>query len=125
MSSERVGAKSLQALFSCTIPDALMRKMSKVNGKRLSPYSFPPNGVPNSEQPMCSGSVCATPMCVGACGCGCGCGCVEASRARAVYVVAICTGAAYVRPERLGVGHASKNCCYEEICHGKRRYGKH
>ena len=33
---------------------------------------------------------------------------MEASPARAVYVVVICTGAVYVRPERLGVGHASK-----------------
>ena len=49
---------------------------------------------------------------------------MEASRARAVYVEVICTGAVYVRPERLGVGRAFKNCCYEEICHGKRRYGK-
>ena len=39
---------------------------------------------------------------------GCGCGCVEASPTQAVYVVVTCTGAVYVRPERLGVGHASK-----------------
>ena len=79
--------------------------------------------------PMCVGVGVGVGGCwwvlVGVGGCGCGCGCVEASRARAVYVVVICTGAVHVRPERPGVGHASKNCCYEEICHGRRRYGKH
>ena len=64
---------------------------------------------------MCDATVCGCGcgcgggwVLVGVGGRGCGCGCVEASPTQAVYVVVTCTGAVYVRPERLGVGHASK-----------------
>ena len=156
MSSERVDAKSLQALFSCTIPDALVRKMSKVNGKRPtlsgSPLQF------SAQRPVCSGSrscarmrwqrgyripdgLCVRVVCV-RCQCvwvwvwvwvGAG-GCwwvwvwmwVCGSKPRAgricggdLYRSRVCTSRTSWRRTRF------ENCCYEEICHGRRRYGKH